>query len=308
MVAFAYGLQTMGGTDAGWLHGLKVVAVAVVAQAVWDMAQNLTPDRQRVSLAVLAAIATLAWPTGLAQVLIIVAAGLLYHRMSLTGFQGLAASPQQTFVPMHVPISRRLAVSAWVLFVGLLVGLPLLRYLASSQPLAVFDSFFRVGSLVFGGGHVVLPLIQAEVVPPGWITNEQFIAGYGAAQAVPGPLFSFAAYLGAVIHPWPNGWVGAALALGAIFLPSFLLIIGALPLWNRLRAHANFQAMLHGINAAVVGLLLVALYHPVWTSAIHAPGDFALGMVDFLLLAFWKWPPWLVVVLSALAGAVIERL
>jgi chromate transporter len=200
------------------------------------MAQNLTPDRQRVSLAVLAAIATLAWPTGLAQVLIIVAAGLLYHRMSLTGFQGLAASPQQTFVPMHVPISRRLAVSAWVLFVGLLVGLPLLRYLASSQPLAVFDSFFRVGSLVFGGGHVVLPLIQAEVVPPGWITNEQFIAGYGAAQAVPGPLFTFAAYLGAVIHPWPNGWVGAALALGAIFLPSILLIIGALPLWNRLRA------------------------------------------------------------------------
>ena len=308
LVAFAYGLQTMGGTEAGWLHGLKVVAVAVVAQAVWGMAQNLTPDRQRVTLAVLAAVATLAWPTGLGQVLIIVAAGLLYHRMTLTGVQGPPASPQQIPVQMRVPISRGLAVGAWVLLVGLLLGLPLLRYLAPSQPLAVFDSFFRVGSLVFGGGHVVLPLIQAEVVPPGWITNEQFIAGYGAAQAVPGPLFTFAAYLGAVMRPWPNGLAGAALALGAIFLPSFLLVVGGLPLWNRLRTQASFQAMLRGINAAVVGLLLAALYHPVWTSAMHAPGDFALGLVDFLLLAFWKWPPWLVVVLSALGSAVFGRL
>jgi chromate transporter len=308
LVAFAYGLQTMGGADAGWLHGLKVVAVAVVAQAVWGMAQNLTPDRQRVTLAVLAAMATLAWPTSLGQVLIIVAAGLIYHRLALTGVQGLAAPPPQAPVHMHVPFSRRLAISAWVLLVGLLVGLPLLRHLAPSQPLAVFDSFFRVGSLVFGGGHVVLPLIQAEVVPPGWITNEQFIAGYGAAQAVPGPLFTFAAYLGAAMHAWPNGWVGAGLALSAIFLPSFLLMIGALPLWNRLRAQANFQALLSGINAAVVGLLLAALYHPVWTSAIHAPGDFALGLLDFLLLAFWKWPPWLVVVCSALVGTALARL
>jgi chromate transporter len=308
LMAFAYGLQTMGGTDAAWLHGLKVVAVAVVAQAVWGMAQNLTPDRQRVTLAVLATIATLAWPTGLGQVLIIIAAGLIYHRMTLTGLQAFSVIPGQTPAQMHVPISRSLAVGAWVVFVGLLVGLPLLRYLVPSQPLAVFDSFFRVGSLVFGGGHVVLPLIQAEVVPPGWLTNEQFIAGYGAAQAVPGPLFTFAAYLGAIMRPWPNGWAGAALALGAIFLPSFLLIVGGLPLWNHLRAQASFQAMLRGINAAVVGLLLAALYHPVWTSAIHAPGDFALGLVDFLLLAFWKWPPWLVVVLSALGGTVLGRL
>jgi chromate transporter len=304
LVAFAYGLQTLGGTEAGWLHGLKVVAVAVVAQAVWGMAQNLTPDRPRVTLAVLAAIATLAWPTGLGQVLIIAVAGLIYHRMTLTGIQGLAATPRQTPAQMHMPIRRGLAVGAWVLFAGLLLGLPLLRYLAPSQPLAVFESFFRVGCLVFGGGHVVLPLIQAEVVPPGWITTEQFIAGYGAAQAVPGPLFTFAAYLGAVMRPWPNGWVGAALALVAIFLPSFLLIVGGLPLWNRLRAQASFQAMLRGINAAVVGLLLAALYHPVWTSAMQARSDFALGLVDFLLLAFWKWPPWLVVVLSALGGAV----
>ena len=305
LVAFAYGLQTLGGTEAGWLHGLKVVAVAVVAQAVWGMAQNLTPDRSRVTLAVLAAVATLAWPTGLGQVLIIAAAGLLYHQMTRPGVQGPPASPPQTSAQTRVPISRGLAVGAWVLFVGLLLGLPLLRYLAPSQSLAVFDSFFRVGSLVFGGGHVVLPLIQAEVVPPGWITNEQFIAGYGAAQAVPGPLFTFAAYLGAVMRLWPNGWVGAALALGAIFLPSFLLIVGGLPLWNHLRAQASFQAMLRGINAAVVGLLLAALYRPVWTSAIQAPSDFALGLVDFLLLAFWKWPPWLVVVLSALGSAVL---
>lgn len=308
LVAFAYGLQTLGGTEAGWLHGLKVVAVAVVAQAVWGMAQTLTPDRQRATMAVLAAIATLAWPTAIGQVLIIVAAGLIYHRMTLSGWQGMPAAPGQTPAQMHVPISHRQAVVAWVLFVGLLVGLPLLRQLVPSQPLAIFDSFFRVGSLVFGGGHVVLPLIQAEVVPPGWITNEQFVAGYGAAQAVPGPLFTFAAYLGAVMHPWPNGWAGAALALVAIFLPSFLMIIGGLPLWNRLRAQAGFQAVLRGINAAVVGLLVAALYQPVWTSAIHAPADFALGLADFVLLAFWKWPPWLVVVCSALAGAALARL
>ena len=256
----------------------------------------------------LAAVATLAWPTAIGQVLIIVAAGLIYHRMSVSGWQGLPPATAQTPVQMHVPISRGLTIGAWVLFVGLLVGLPLLRHLVPSHPLAVFDSFFRVGSLVFGGGHVVLPLIQAEVVPPGWVTNEQFVAGYGAAQAVPGPLFTFAAYLGAVMHPWPNGWVGAALTLIAIFFPSFLLIVGGLPLWNLLRAQASFQTALRGINAGVVGLLLAALYHPVWTSAIHAPVDFALGVVDFMLLAFWKWPPWLVVVFSALAGAALARL
>ena len=308
LVAFAYGLQALGVTEAGWLHGLKVVAVAVVAQAVWGMAQTLTPDRQRATLAVLAAIATLAWPTAIGQVLIIVVSGLLYHRMSLIGWQGLPAATGHTPLQTHVPISRRLAIAAWVLFVGFLVGLPLLRHIAPGHALAVFDSFFRVGSLVFGGGHVVLPLLQAEVVPPGWLTNEQFVAGYGAAQAVPGPLFTFAAYLGAVMHPWPNGWVGAGLTLVAIFLPSFLLIIGGLPLWNLLRAQASFQAGLCGINAAVVGLLLAALYQPVWSSAIHAPSDFALGLVDFLLLAFWQWPPWVVVVCSALAGAALARL
>jgi chromate transporter len=308
LVAFAYGLHTLGGTDASWLHGLKVVAVAVVAQAIWGMAQNLTPDRPRVTLAVLAAIVMLVWPTTLSQVLIIAAAGFLYHRMTLSGGQGSPAASQLTPAQMHVPISHRLATVAWILFFGLLIGLPLLRHLVPSHSLAMFDSFFRVGSLVFGGGHVVLPLMQAEVVPPGWVTTEQFVAGYGAAQAVPGPLFTFAAYLGAVMHPWPNGWTGAALALVAIFLPSFLLIVGGLPLWNLLRRQPSFQAALRGINAAVVGLLLAALYHPVWTSAMHAPADFALGLADFLLLAFWKWPPWLVVVSSALAGAALTHL
>ena len=178
---------------------------------------------------------------------------------------------------------------------------------APSHALEVFDSFFRVGSLVFGGGHVVLPLLQTEVVGPGWITNEQFVAGYGATQAVPGPLFTFSAYLGAVMGPEPNGWTGAFLALVAIFLPSFLLVVGALPFWDLLRSAPVFQSALKGINAAVVGLLLTALYKPVWTSAIFSPADFGLGLVAFGLLMFWKCPPWLVVILTALGGEIIAR-
>ena len=301
LVAFAYGLHTLGITEAGWLHGLKVVAVAVVAQAVWGMARSLAPDRERVSLAFLAAIVMLAYPTAVGQVLIIVLAGLI-------GWWWLPEAGAPRDPGMRVSIGHRGAMVAWVLFFGLLLGLPIAQQWIQSDALAVFDSFFRVGSLVFGGGHVVLPLLQAEVVPPGWVTNEQFVAGYGAAQAVPGPLFTFAAYLGAAMQPLGGGLAGAALALVAVFAPSFLLVIGALPLWDSLRPRPSFQAALRGINAAVVGLLLAALYHPVWTSAIHAPADVALGLVDFALLAFWKWPPWLVVVLSALGGAVLARL
>jgi chromate transporter len=206
---------------------------------------------------------------------------------------------------MRFPIGKRLGVTAWVLFFALLFALPVLRQVVSSHGLQIFDSFFRVGSLVFGGGHVVLPLLQAEVVGPGWVTNEQFVAGYGAAQAVPGPLFTFSAYLGAVMTSEPNGWTGAFLALVAIFFPSFLLIVGALPFWDLLRSKVGFQSALRGINAAVVGLLLAALYHPVWTSAIHKPGDFGLGLVAFGFLVLWKWPPWLVVVLTALGGELL---
>jgi chromate transporter len=301
LVAFAYGVQAAGVTDSGWLHGLKVVAVAVVAQAVWGMARNLTPDRERISLALVAAIAVLASRTALVQVLVIVVAGIA-GRILLSA-EGIASPPRQ-----RVAVSRRTAVVALVLFVALLVGLPIARQLVPSQPLAIFDSFYRAGSLVFGGGHVVLPLLQAEVVPPGWVTNEEFIAGYGAAQAVPGPLFTFAAYLGAVMHQPPNGWMGASWVLVAVFLPSFLLVIGALPFWELLRGRAGFQAALRGINAAVVGLLLAALYDPVWTSAIKSDADFGLALVAFGLLAFWRLPPWLVVVIAAPGGALIARI
>jgi chromate transporter len=302
LVAFAQGLAAVGTpADAGWLHGLKVVAVAVVALAVWGMARVLCPDRERATLAILAAIAASAWPTALGQILPIVVAGLLGLRLS----PGSSAPPA---LHVGVPIGRRLGAAAWGVFGGLLLVLPLLRQVAPDQGLAVFDSFFRVGSLVFGGGHVVLPLLQAEVVTPGWVTNEHFVAGYGAAQAVPGPLFTFAAYLGFVMRSAPNGWGGAALALVAIFLPAFLMTVGALPFWDALRSRPAFQAALRGINAAVVGLLLAALYQPVWTSAVHAPSDFGLALLAFGLLAFWKWPPWLVVVLTAAGGEIVARI
>jgi chromate transporter len=298
LVAFAYGVRSLGVADAGWLHGLKVVAVAVVALAVWAMARSLAPDRERASIAILAATGALLWPTGLGQVTIIAVAALLGWRL----FQ-VDGTPASTHT--QVPVGRRRGACMLALFFVLLVALPIARHLTGSPPLAVFDSFFRAGSLVFGGGHVVLPLLQAEVVPPGWVTNEEFVAGYGAAQAVPGPLFTFAAYLGAVMGPRPNGVGGAALALVAIFLPSFLLIVGTLPFWDILRARADFQGALRGINAAVVGLLLAAFYHPVWTSAIRGPRDLALAMVAFGLLAFWRTPAWLVVVLAAAGGALL---
>ena len=302
LVAFAYGVSTIGtAAGAGWLHGLKVVAVAVVALAVWGMARMLCPDRERATLAILTAIVASTWPTAVGQVVPIVAAGLIGLRL----FPGLTPAPP---LHMRVPIGKRLGAASWVIFAGLLVVLPLLRQASSDRALAVFDSFFRVGSLVFGGGHVVLPLLQAEVVGPGWVTNEAFVAGYGAAQAVPGPLFTFAAYLGFAMQREPNGWTGAGLALTGIFLPAFLMTIGALPFWDLLRSRTAFQAALRGINAAVVGLLVAALYHPVWTSAISTPTDFGLALLAFGLLAFWKWSPWLVVVLTAVGGEVLARL
>ena len=298
LIIFAFGVNALGtAATAGWLHGLKVVAVAVVAQAVWGMAKSLCPDRQRATLAILAAIVTLSWPTAGGQLLSIVAAGII-------GWRFLAPTVLTSQARAHFPVSKRAGGFAWIVFFVLLLGLPAIRALASSHWLDVFDSFFRVGSLVFGGGHVVLPLLQTEVVGPGWITNEQFVAGYGATQAVPGPLFTFSAYLGAVM----DGWSGALLTLAAIFLPSFLLVIGALPFWDLMRANTNFQSALSGINAAVVGLLLAALYNPVWTSAIHSSADFALGLVGFTLLMFWKRPPWIVVLLSAAAGEILALL
>ena len=297
LVLFALGIRDLDLSSAGWLHGLKVAAVAVVAQAVWGMARTLCPDRERATIAMLAAVVLTAWSTAGMQVLVIVVAGFV-------GWRLLRDSTSLAVPDVRAPIGRRLGAVALVVFFALLVCLPVGRYLAPRSWIAVFDSFYRAGALVFGGGHVVLPLLQAEVVPPGWVSNEQFLAGYGAAQAVPGPLFTFAAYLGAVM----NGWAGAALALGAIFLPAFLLVVGALPFWEVLRTRVSFQAALRGINAAVVGLLLSALYHPVWTSAIHAPADFALALASFGLLSFWRIPPWLVVAFAAAGGSAIATL
>jgi chromate transporter len=301
LVAFAFGIGAFASTaDAGWLHGLKIVAVAVVAQAVWGMACSLCPDRERATIAIIASIVTLTWPNAVGQLSSIAVAGLV----GLFAFRDTSST---SLSHMRFPIGKKLGVAAWIVFFILLVGLPLVRLIVSSHTLEVFDSFFRVGSLVFGGGHVVLPLLQTEVVGPGWVSNEQFIAGYGAAQAVPGPLFTFSAYLGAVMATEPNGWTGAALALVAIFLPSFLLLTGALPFWDLLRSMPAFQSALKGINAAVVGLLLTALYNPVWTSAIHSPADFGLGLISFGLLMFWKCPPWLVVMLTAVGGEALAR-
>jgi chromate transporter len=302
LISFAFGVGAFASAaDAGWLHGLKVVAVAVVAQAVWGMARSLCPDRERATIAILASLVTLAWQSALGQLSSIAIAGIV-------GALIFPATASASISHVPFPVGRKTGIAAWIIFFSLLLGLPLVRQLSPSHALEVFDSFFRVGSLVFGGGHVVLPLLQAEVVGPGWITNEQFVAGYGATQAVPGPLFTFSAYLGAVLVIEPNGWSGALLALIAIFLPSFLLIAGALPFWDLLRSVPVFQSALKGINAAVVGLLLTALYKPVWTSAIYSPADFALGLVAFGLLMFWKSPPWLVVVLTAIGGEVIARI
>ena len=302
LIAFAFGIGAFASAaDAGWLYGLKVVAVAVVAQAVWGMARSLCPDRERATIAILTSIVTLAWPTAVGQLSAIATAGIV----GLIMFPGTASS-SLSHIPF--PLSKKTGIAAWLIFFALLIGLPLLRRIQPSHSLEVFDSFFRVGSLVFGGGHVVLPLLQTEVVGPGWVTNAQFVAGYGATQAVPGPLFTFSAYLGAIMAIEPNGWTGAALALVAIFLPSFLLIAGALPFWDLLRSMLPFQSALKGINAAVVGLLLTALYNPVWTSAIHSSADFGLGLIAFGLLMFWKCSPWLVVVLTAFGGELISRI
>lgn len=296
MLAFAYGVEHYReALESGWLHGLKVVAVAVVAQAVWGMARALCPDRERFTLAVAATWVVLAIPSALGQIGAILGGGL-------AGWLLLKPSQSWRQVEMPVPVSRGFAAVNLVAFFLLLGGLPLLSATTGLPALAVLDGFYRAGALVFGGGHVMLPLLQSVVVPPGWVTTDEFLAGYGAAQAIPGPLFTFAAYLGTLTEPLGGGWPGGLMCLIAIFLPSFLLVFGVMPFWDRLRRVQAVQSALMGINAAVVGLLLAALYHPVWTSGIHSPADFGLGLAAFGLLAFWKLPPWLVVLLTALGG------
>lgn len=300
LIFFALGIASYGDAmPAGVLHGLKVVAVAVVAQAVWGMARNLCPDVPRISIMAAATCFVLLVPSAWGQVSVIILAAIV-------GL--LLFKPQQgeAHDPLPISVRRRVGLFWLALFFALLLGLPLLTAVFPNQTLAMVDAFYRSGSLVFGGGHVVLPLLQAEVVPTDWVDNDAFLAGYGAAQAVPGPLFTFAAFLGASMNQAPTGWLGGLICLLAIFAPSFLLVVGALPFWEHLRRNLRTQAALLGINAAVVGLLLAALYQPVWTSAIHGPKDFGLALVALVALMFWKLPPWLVVLGSGILGGLLS--
>jgi chromate transporter len=298
LLAFAQGAAMLGGPmGAGLIDGLKIVAVAIVAQAVLGMARSFCAERAHATIAV-AAVAVLAVVPGAGGMIAAIIMG------AAAGFwlRGSGA-PEAADSALVVPVSARVGIAALAGFAALLILLPVLA--AFGQAWAVVDAFFRAGALVFGGGHVVLPLLEAEVVQRGWVSEAQFLAGYGAAQAVPGPLFTFAAYLGAVLAPVPNGLAGAALALGAVFLPGFLLLVGVLPFWSRFRTLRAAQSLMRGANAAVVGVLGFALYHPVFTTAIGDAPAFALGLACFALLTVWRVPPWAVVVTGALGGVVL---
>ena len=288
--------RVLGGA---WMHGLRLAAVAVVAQAVLAMTRSLAPDRERATIAVAGALAALWVPSAITQ-LGVVAAGLA---IGLAFLRAKDAAPASGLPAL---VSAKAGAIALAAFALLLIGLPALAAATGDHGLDLFARFFRVGSLVFGGGHVVLPLLQAEVTPPGWIGQHDFLAGYGAAQAMPGPLFTFAAFLGAAMGPAPNGWAGAAICLVAIFLPSAFLVVGVPPFWAALRRRPEAQGALMGANAAVVGLLASALYSPVWTSAVGTPVDVGLVLAAFVLLTAWRAPPWLVVALSALAAALAQ--
>ncbi|PDT73358.1 chromate transporter [Bradyrhizobium sp. C9] len=291
LVLFAYGAGGLSGpAGAGLVHGLKLVAVAIVAQAVWGMARSLCPDRERASIATVAALIILTSASSIAQIGAIVLgaiAGLRFCR---------AAQAANGVIHIAMPVSRRVGLCALILFLALLVGLPLLAH--AWPGLGLFEAFYRSGALVFGGGHVVLPLLREAVVTPGWIGDDAFLTGYGAAQAVPGPLFTFAAYLGAVI----GGVPGALVGLVGIFVPGLLVLLAALPFWDGFRKRPAAQAMMRGVNAAVVGILGAALYDPVWTSSVQRPLDFGIALAGFVLLTAWRAPPLVVVVLSAAAG------
>jgi chromate transporter len=299
LVLFAYGAGNLhGAAGAGLLHGLKLVAVAIVAQAVWGMARTLCPDRERASIAAIAALIILFAGTSLAQLAAIVfgaAAGLWLCR-------DRQSAPSGHIV---VPVSRAAALAALAVFFALLVIFLLVHNLDILPGANLFAAFYRSGALVFGGGHVVLPLLREAFVTPGWVSDDAFLAGYGAAQAVPGPLFTFSAYLGAIANLPPHGVAGAALGLFGIFLPGLLVLVGTLPFWDALRKKTAAQAMMRGVNAAVVGLLGAALYNPVWVSSVQAPGDFAVAFTGFVLLTVWRAPPVVVVIVSATGGVLL---
>lgn len=291
MILFAYALQSFDIGQAGAVHGLKIVAVAIVAQAVIGMRRKLAPDRTRATIAVAVCAASLLWHAAAGQLALLAAAGVI----GLLLYRG-TASPE--LPELRVPVGRGFGAVCLALFFGLLIGLPLLRSLSGSEWLAMADSFYRTGALIFGGGHVMLPLLEREFVPSGLVSQADFLAGYGAAQALPGPLSTFAGYLGAMMSGWPGG----IFAVAAIFMPAYLLVAGALPFWSGLRANAGVRGALTGINAAVVGILLAALYDPLWKTAIVAPADCAIAVLLFAMLEFWKLPPWIVVLAGLLGG------
>jgi chromate transporter len=287
----------------GLVHGLKLVAVAVVAQAVWGMARTLCPDRQRAAIAIMAAVAVSVSVSAVMQVAVLLCGGLVGILLCRTPTPASTAevAPASRLAP---PVSRAVGTTSLVLFASLLIGLPLLR---GWHPAALFNAFYRSGALVFGGGHVVLPLLREAFVASGWVSDDVFLAGYGAAQAVPGPLFTFASYLGAVASPASHRVAGALLGLAGIFLPGMLILLGTLPFWDQFRVQADAQAFMRGVNAAVVGLLSAALYHPIWTSSVKTAADIGVALIGFLLLTVWRAPPILIVTLGAAAGVALTR-
>jgi chromate transporter len=291
LILFSLLLNGMDLSQSGWIHGLKIVAVVVVAHAILGMAHKLTPDLSRRTIALLSLVATLIWQTVYTQVMIIFLSGV-------AGIYLFKQYKNHDESIIDVPVSKRFAYLCLGLFFGILILLPILKDIYPARWLSMVDSFYRSGSLVFGGGHVVLPLLEREFVPTGWLNKETFLAGYGAAQAVPGPLFTFAAYLGTCI----NGWKGGLLATFAIFLPAFLLIVGALPFWHSLRRSPKMKGALMGVNAAVVGILLASLYNPIWVSSIIKTTDFCLASVLLFMLTFWKLPPWVIVIAGGFCG------
>ena len=301
LVLFAYGAGALGGpTGAGLLHGLKLVAVSIVAQAVWGMARTLCPDRERATIALAATLVNLFSASPAAQI----------GAIALGAFAGLWLCRQEPSVSsghLEIPVPRRTGILALALFLLILIGLPVLRDFTHYEGLAYFDAFYRSGALVFGGGHVVLPLLREAFVTPGWVSDDAFLAGYGAAQAVPGPLFTFAAYLGAIASPGPHGLAGAALGLAGVFLPGALILTGVLPFWESFQKRAFAQAAMRGVNAAVVGLLGAALYNPVWTSSVKTAADFGIALTGFVLLTAWRLPPLAAVLIGAAGGIVLAH-
>ncbi|SHG39005.1 chromate efflux transporter [Ornithinibacillus halophilus] len=294
LILFAMAFQSFALGDANWITSLKIVAVAVVAHAVLGLGKKLTPDRPRIAIAIVAMMIVLLFPSALVQISVIVGAAILGYFM----FSKQAETKIQSF---SVSISKAQGIIALSILVILLIGLPILSKIVSNSYVDIFDTFFRVGSIVFGGGHVVLPLLEQEVVPNGLLTSDEFLAGYGMAQAVPGPLFTFSSYIGTMI----NGVAGGVIATVAMFLPSFLLVIGALPFLNELRQKKSFQGILTGVNASVVGILLAAFYNPVFTSVIDTGAQFSLAVILFILLQFWKTPAWLIVIIGVVLGEVM---